>query len=76
MIHYIIRYRRDAQLEPINCRTAKSAWRAVRDFQHRGLTDLEVTDHDGRPLELDGLFQRAADESVDQRHEGESTPLT
>jgi hypothetical protein len=64
MIHYIIRNRRNGQLEPISCPTAKSAWRAVCDFQHRGLTDLEVTDHDGRPLEVDELFQRAANESV------------
>jgi fatty acid desaturase len=64
MIRYIIRNRRDAGLKPINCETAASAWHAVRDFQHRGLTDLEVTDHNGLPLELDELSRRAADEKA------------
>jgi hypothetical protein len=65
MAHHVIRNRQDAGSKPISRKTAKSAWRAVRDFQRRGLNDIEVIDHDGEPLALEELSQRAAVERGD-----------
>jgi hypothetical protein len=62
MTHYIIRNANDAGASPVNRRSAKSAWLAVREMQRGGKTNIVVIDHDGKSITLQELSARATEE--------------